>query len=566
MRYLLTIFYSASIAGILLLISPCICKADEWHIETLDPEVIGDSPSYPCIDVDNEGIPHISYVSFPWENDEVRYAFWNGTDWVVSTVANNLGPLFGTNIKLDSQDRPKISFNSDFFTYLADFDGDNWTFEMVNPILYTAQYSWNSLSLDSQDQAHLSLAAFDETQPFQLCVVYAYNQGGEWINEIVENNVGTLNSICIDSNDNPNIAYITDITHQLKYAHWSGSVWQISTVDPSITYYSLISLCMDLQDKPHISYFKNDNLYYTYWDGSEWVIQMVDDAIEALYGSSLAIDSQGMPHISYHYDYPVGNLKYAYFDGNTWQLQVVDTVWVVSDWLALDRWDRPYIVYKYYPDYGYGSYLKLAWQGGGLAISLLSFTATPQEDSSVLLNWQVETSEGEQIAGFNLYRREIVTESYSSPLQKQDADWTKVNSSLITGQNPYAYTDSTVEPDKFYEYRLEAVLADESTEILGTACCAPTPPAFAITKVYPNPVTDNLNISITDSVSGQMKIKLYDLSGRLVMEQNYPIESGNCEITVNLESLNLNAGLYTVKLEAPQLSKTSRIVYIPENK
>jgi hypothetical protein len=63
-----------------------------------------------------------------------------------------------------------------------------------------------------------------------------------------------------------------------------------------------------------------------------------------------------------------------------------------------------------------------------------------------------------------------------------------------------------------------------------------------------------------------MKIRIYDLSGRLIMEQNYPIESGNCEITVSLESLNLNAGLYTVKLEAPQLSKTSRVVYIPQNK
>jgi len=45
------------------------------------------------------------------------------------------------------------------------------------------------------------------------------------------------------------------------------------------------------------------------------------------------------------------------------------------------------------------------------------------------------------------------------PLREDDANiWLKINSSLITGENPYAYTDCDVERGVTYEYQLSAVL------------------------------------------------------------------------------------------------------------
>jgi hypothetical protein len=182
-----------------------------------------------------------------------------------------------------------------------------------------------------------------------------------------------------------------------------------------------------------------------------------------------------------------------------------------------------------------------------------------------MLNWQVETTPpmagGEQIAGFNLYRHNIVAESYSSPLQKDSIDWTKVNSSLITGQNPYTYTDSTVEPGKFYEYKLEAVLADESTEILGTASCAPAPPAFAITKVYPNPASDLLNIALTLPQSGKVTLELYDLTGRVVTSKDIQVISAG-ELSEQLEVSGLANGVYTLRATQMNLSASERVVLV----
>jgi len=532
----------------LLILSFGVALGAGWHIETLDPEVMGNFPGRPSIDIDTQGKPHLSYLcGSPYENAQVRYAFWNDVNWEVTTIYECPHDLYYTQFALDSQDRPYISYSDEANIWLASFDGAQWTIELVNPVFYSLHYC--SLELDNQDQPHLSFEAYDYPSPFHL--IYAYKQESEWVNDIIDDNDGSFNDIAIDSQDHPNISYSFRYpgSMQLKYAHWSGSEWEIATIDAGINDLpeGYISLGIDQQDNPHISYYKNDNLYYAYWNGDEWVIQVVDNAPATGYSSSLVIDSQGRAHISY-YDITNGNLKYAYFDGSNWHIETVDNqcpggAYYAADCLALNGWDQPYIVYE---DLNNNT-LKLAWQGGGLCISLLSFTATPQEDSSVLLNWQVETTEGEQIAGFNLYRHNVVTECYSSPPQKNDEGWTKVNPSLITGQNPYTYTDSTVEPGKTYEYKLEAVLANESAQTLGTTQATTEPSvSFAITKVYPNPASDVLNITLTLPQAGKATLELYDLTGRLVFSKHIQISSPG-EFTDQLDVSGLANGVYTLR-------------------
>jgi len=127
---------------------------------------------------------------------------------------------------------------------------------------------------------------------------------------------------------------------------------------------------------------------------------------------------------------------------------------------------------------------------------------------------------GEQIAGFNLYRRDI-NNNIAAEVSNLGCIWTKVNAGLITGQNPYTYTDSDVEAGVAYEYKLEAVLADDSPEILGTTqATAGLPPAsFAILALYPNPASDMLTCLLALPSAGLVEIALYDLSGRLVLKQ-----------------------------------------------
>ena len=121
------------------------------------------------------------------------------------------------------------------------------------------------------------------------------------------------------------------------------------------------------------------------------------------------------------------------------------------------------------------------------------------------------------------------------------------------------FTIVLVNSGKSYEYRLEAVLADESTEILGTASCAPTPPAFAITKVYPNPASDVLNIALTLPHTGGVTLELYDLTGRVVASKNIKVSSAG-ELTEQIDVSVLANGVYILRANQGSLSASERAV------
>jgi hypothetical protein len=116
-------------------------------------------------------------------------------------------------------------------------------------------------------------------------------------------------------------------------------------------------------------------------------------------------------------------------------------------------------------------------------------------------------------------------------------------------------------PGKAYEYRLEAVLADESTEILGTASCAPTPPSFAITKLYPNPASDVLNIALTLPQAGEVTVELYDLTGRVVTSKDIQVASAG-ELSEQLDVHQLTNGVYTLRATQGCFSASERLVVV----
>jgi hypothetical protein len=541
--------------------------AGYWNIITLDPITFGDNSNLPCLVLDGQGVPHISYVFEDGMPPWVRYAYWNDDNWVLNAVDWWDYFIGQPKIKLDSHNLPYIAYTYDEASLqIAYYDGSNWSIEGVN----TTPYNWvfdYSLALNNQDIPNLSYNYSQEgiSDSMTTGLAYAHKQGGQWANELVDdssNDVGEYNSIAIDSQEHPHISYFDWQNKKLKYAKWDGAKWVTSVADTGVYNPEGTSIALDQDDNPHISYMKTSRLNYAYWDGSEWIIQVVDDEIYAGYSSNLLLDSQDRPHISY-YDYGNDNLKYAYFDGTSWQVETVDMHAGRVNSLALDIWGRPYIIYEYFD--GIYTYLRLAWQGGGLGINLLSFTATPQENA-VTLNWQVETTPpmagGDQIAGFNLYHRQIAPNSVAEApeLPQNKNDWTKVNTSLITGQNPYSYTDCAC-PAEGGEYKLEAVLADESPETLGTTSCAPAPPSFAITKVYPNPASDVLSITLTLPQAGDVTLELYDLTGRLVTNKEIVISSPG-EFTEQLNVSALANGIYTLRATQADLSASENMLVV----
>ena len=573
----------------ILAIKPVI--ADEWH-SVIVRENIHDGPTDIVIALDSNEYPHFAYRVGDEIENFINYSYWTGDQFIHEQLQEDCSHGYASrhvDLALDSLDEPCIAYNindmelDDPWWYYSDLiyakkTDSSFTFYCLDAdtapdFVYCGDGC--SMALDKQDNPHFSYFIY----PGEHNPKYARWTGSEWVYQMVEEaptyQVDT--SIEIDSQDLPHICYLSE-NSELKYAHRIGTQWEIQTITIGAGYGEI---ALDSRDNPHIIFTQANEVNYAYYDGSAWEIQSL--GVEG-YGASLALDKQGNPHICYLY--PEGYYKgfytvdvyYAYRVGMDWNTQLVDQFDDVSmracyssTSIALDSLDRPHIAYKYFSVDDNRYDLKYAWYSGYLAISLLSFTATPQENSSVLLNWRVETTEGEQIAGFNLYRRPLTTDvaesapcfykANSSPLQKKYADWTKVNNSLITGQNPYTYTDSTVELGTSYEYRLEAVLADDSTEILGTASCAPAPPAFAITKLYPNPASDVLNIVLTLPQTGKVTLELYDLTGRVVTSKDIQVISAG-ELYEELDVAGLANGVYTLQATQMNLSASERVVVV----
>jgi len=75
---------------------------------------------------------------------------------------------------------------------------------------------------------------------------------------------------------------------------------------------------------------------------------------------------------------------------------------------------------------------------------------------------------------------------------------------------------------------------------------------------YPNPVGDNLNISLTKAVPGLYTVNVYDVSGRRVLCQNYHVNSSTYNTSINTTSWT--PGVYQVELLCGASHRTISIV------
>jgi len=162
---------------------------------------------------------------------------------------------------------------------------------------------------------------------------------------------GVDSALALDSNNNPRIAY-NDEYNSLKYT-WcdadcqDSTNWHVETVEGCCNVGGGLSLALDSNDNPHISYYDdaNGDLEYAYYDGT-WHLETVDiDGDVGSYYTALALDNTNCPHISYR-DYTSSDLKYAFFDG-VWNIEIVDGTGAVGAYnsLALDSNNNPHISY-----------------------------------------------------------------------------------------------------------------------------------------------------------------------------------------------------------------------------
>jgi hypothetical protein len=70
---------------------------------------------------------------------------------------------------------------------------------------------------------------------------------------------------------------------------------------------------------------------------------------------------------------------------------------------------------------------------------------------------------------------------------------------------------------------------------------------IAVTNVHPNPTTDNINFDFSSPVKGILKIRIYDFTGRLVVEKVQNVDDGKTSMNTQMDGLP--KGVYSLKVE-----------------
>ncbi len=334
------IFLTALVLILTAWIHASRCSADYWVTEIVEDEnTFGQHCS---LALDSFDRPHCCY-SFGYPS--LRYARFNGDEWVKES-ADDVSS-YCTSIVLDIYDNPHISYyyGSEKDLKYAHYNGSTWQVETVDAPGYVGQNT--SIALDGYGRPHISYYAHDDPGNPYPHLKYAHYTGSSWQVETIEDpaeyNYGSWTAINVDSQNRPHIIYSEFRYGAIKYAYYNGSSWQLQQVDTAGSDAGYISMELDEYDHPHVSYkWDSNTLKYAYYNGSAW--QKFTIETEGPGYSSLVIDESNRPLISYQHN---GCLKTAYYTGSSWQKETVDCDGNVGKYcsLALDSEGKPHICY-----------------------------------------------------------------------------------------------------------------------------------------------------------------------------------------------------------------------------
>jgi hypothetical protein len=276
----------------------------DWVLENVDTE--GNVGHWSFLALDSLGRSHISYLrQLSGDSGFLRYAKWDGSSWVIATVDTSDDLYDATNIALDGNDFPHLACHLDDIPYMKylRWDGSSWqktVFDSSSP------GDASALVVDSLGRAHLTYHTMTLADP-----MYARWNGTSWVKERIEDPdfSGTVSSLVLDDSLYPQVFYLAQqgSNFLVRHARWVGSGWDLTTVDDS-SYSGTSAMVLDSSGRPHITYLRNDIVKYGRWADSLWVIEDVDFGGGSPGYPSIALDTNDSPHIAYE---EYGELKYA---------------------------------------------------------------------------------------------------------------------------------------------------------------------------------------------------------------------------------------------------------------
>lgn len=308
-----------------------------WNVQIVDTNAAGIGNGYCPIAVDPNNTPHIAYTRQGYHEETqtfaghfVQYASWNGSGWSIQQVSLGLSGD-ACDLKLDANSNPHILYGLGTLTH-AGLTGTEWTRQTItsNYVVYA------SLALDSTGNPH---AAYSDGEALK----YASWTGSNWEIQTVDasySEIGLHLSLALDSNDTPYIMYFTPSSYvdsitgssvrlvSIKLAILKNSSWSIEPVLASYNFFAFGNMVLDSKGYPHFlcTQLRSQGfiILHVSWNGFAWNMQT------AVSNADLNMGSAGFLALDSHdnphiiYITSASELMYAHWTGTGWDLQIVD--------------------------------------------------------------------------------------------------------------------------------------------------------------------------------------------------------------------------------------------------
>jgi len=261
-----------------------------WHKETVDTGDVGWDNS---MAIDYQGGIHIAYRS--GTPSSLKYAYFDGRDWHIHTLEKG---GHSTSIALGDEGHPHITHvnNANELRY-ARYDGAQW----ISETLASNVGIWDksSIALTPSQKVHIVFVSY----PNQI--LWVNNASGEWeISHIAD---GIQPSLALDSSANPHVVFHG--AGGIVYSKYGGADWETQTIITHCGFGGIgeePDLALDADDQPHITFkyylpiggYGAENIIYAQLNGENWEYGIIEYR-KYHTPPSIALDPGGIPHITY---------------------------------------------------------------------------------------------------------------------------------------------------------------------------------------------------------------------------------------------------------------------------
>jgi hypothetical protein len=287
------------------------------------------------MDLDGNGQPHIGYCAGSDNELYLKYATRTNGNWSIEVAGTEADQGAWNWIKVDSDGRPNIVYDSKGGLKLAE-KATNWSTEVIDPIM-SPRFPTMAFKKDST----LIVSYFDQ---HNQSIRVAESAEAGWIIDDI-GSVGHRPSMALGLDDEVHILYLafSDATHATR----TGEGWTFETIGsspntPGLVNSGAIRVWKDAS--VHVAYEDNGVLKYAVREDSQWLVETVDDELSTMYRSiSLALQSNGLPAVSY---VKRGEVTIAWKSDGGWNTETIGAAsGDVS--LALNSSGTPHLAYHY---------------------------------------------------------------------------------------------------------------------------------------------------------------------------------------------------------------------------